>query len=53
VEGKIISTLMNGYLTEGNYKYEFDGTNLPSGISYCCFSDNNKIISTNKLILLK
>jgi len=34
VSGKIISTILNKDLTEGNYEFNFKSGNLPSGVYY-------------------
>jgi hypothetical protein len=50
--GKEISTLVNENLNAGQYEYEFDGSNLGSGVYYYkIFSDN--FVETKKMVLVK
>lgn len=53
ISGKEIFRLKNSKVPPGSYKFEFNGENLPSGIYFLRFFANNKLINTNKLILLK
>lgn len=50
--GNEISTIINEYKPAGNYKINFDGSNLASGI-YLCTMQAGSFIQTNKLILIK
>ncbi len=52
VLGKEITTLVNDEKTSGNYKVEFDGSKLTSGIYFYRMQAGN-IVKTKKLILLK
>ncbi len=50
--GKNIATLVNKRLSSGSYLYEFDGSELASGI-YFYRLETDKAISQKKMILLK
>ncbi|MCG6914003.1 aryl-sulfate sulfotransferase [bacterium BMS3Abin03] len=50
--GKEVAILVNGKKAPGNYKVEFDGTNLPSGI-YFYRLRAGKFVTTEKMVLLK
>jgi Outer membrane protein Omp28/Secretion system C-terminal sorting domain len=50
--GNEISTLLNKYISSGNYELTFDATNLPSGIYFYTLQSNG-LIQTKKMILLK
>lgn len=53
VTGKIVSTLINNEIkTEGNYGYEFDAANLPSGIYFYKLSAG-EFVESKKMILVK
>ncbi len=52
VLGNLVSVLENGYLEAGNYKYEFNGKNLSSGVYYYKLSTDN-FVQTKKMILIK
>ena len=52
VIGRVIETLLNGYVSLGIHSVNFDGTKLPSGIYLCVLNSGSKTI-TNKMILLK
>jgi hypothetical protein len=52
VLGNEFSTLINDYLSAGEYKTEFDGTELSSGIYYYQFSVGS-FRETKKMILIK
>jgi hypothetical protein len=51
--GREISKIVNDYLNAGEYKVQFDGSNLSSGIYYYSLTVDNILIDTKKLILLK
>jgi len=52
LEGKKISVLHEGFLAAGNYKFTFDGSDLPSGIYlFKAWSPNSS--QTKKMILAK
>jgi len=51
--GKEIFKLTNSNVPPGNYNFEFNGNDIPSGIYFLRFIANNKLIKTHKLILLK
>ncbi len=51
IEGKEIQELYKGYLSRGSYTFNFDASNLPSGIYFCKvatpnFSEMKKMIYT-------
>ncbi|MBK6506367.1 MAG: T9SS type A sorting domain-containing protein [Ignavibacteria bacterium] len=50
--GKEVATLVNADLKRGNYKYEFDASNLPSGAYFYKLSTQN-YSETKKMLLLK
>ncbi len=50
--GKEVTTLVNADLKRGNYKYEFDASNLPSGAYFYKLSSQN-YSETKKMLLLK
>lgn len=52
VLGKEIQTLLNEQLSSGTYNYDFDATNLPSGIYYYKLESEN-YIQTKKMVLIK
>ncbi len=52
VLGKEIATLVNEQQAAGNYKVEFDGSSLPSGIYYYQLK-TGKFVETKKMILMK
>ncbi len=52
LEGKEIAILQNGYLSNGIYKFEFDGSDLPSGI-YLYKVSTQQFTQTKKMILAK
>ncbi|MHB8854508.1 MAG: T9SS type A sorting domain-containing protein, partial [Ignavibacteriaceae bacterium] len=52
VLGKVISTLVNEEKTSGNYKVEFNGSKLSSGV-YFYRMQAGSFVETKKLILMK
>ncbi len=54
ITGRVVKTLFNNApLNAGTVKYDFDGSNLASGVYfYSLFVDNNKI-DTKKMVLVK
>lgn len=50
--GAEVATLVNERQNAGRYEFEFDGTNLPSGIYYYRIESGN-FSSVRKMILLK
>jgi len=50
--GKLVTTLFNGELAAGLHEFEFDGTNLPSGVYFYRLTTRD-IIQTRRLVLLK
>jgi len=53
VLGRNIQTLINKNQNAGNYKTEFNGQNLTSGIYYCVLEVNGLKKAENKMIFLK
>ncbi len=51
-EGKEVQTLVNGFKKPGNYRINFNASNLSSGIYFYRISCNN-FIQTKKMVLLK
>ena len=53
LSGKLVSQLINNEIrTEGSYSYEFDGSNLSSGL-YMYRLSAGKYTETRKMLLLK
>jgi len=52
ISGKLVSTLVNQVLQPGVYKYDFDATNLSSGI-YFYRLENEFFTDTKRMILIK
>lgn len=50
--GKVLNTLVNERLQPGSYEYNFDASNLPSGVYFYALN-SNEFSSTKKMILLK
>jgi len=50
--GREITTLVNGYLSPGEYKYQWNAAEVPSGI-YLCKLTAGKESSVTKMLLLK
>jgi hypothetical protein len=50
--GKKVIVLQEGYLTSGIYKFEFDGSELPSGV-YLYRISTPQFTQTRKMILAK
>ncbi len=50
--GEEITTLIDGYKTQGNHSINFDGHNLSSGIYFYRIT-TNKMIITKKMLLMK
>jgi hypothetical protein len=50
--GKEISTLINEYLSAGNYSVNFNGGNIPSGV-YFYRLEANRYITTKKMLMIK
>jgi Secretion system C-terminal sorting domain len=51
--GEKIEELVNAKLESGEYKVEFSGSNLASGIYFYQLSENNRIVDSKKMVLLK
>lgn len=52
MNGQMVKELVNGFKTAGEYKIEFDGTNLASGVYFYTLKNGN-FTDTKKLILVK
>ncbi|MEZ4823233.1 MAG: T9SS type A sorting domain-containing protein [Ignavibacteria bacterium] len=50
--GREVQTLVNGNLSPGNYKVDFDGSNFASGIYYYKLEAGN-FVETKRMMLLK
>ena len=50
--GKEVRTIVNENLSQGNFKAEFDGSDLPSGIFYYKLEAGDNVL-TRKMLLLK
>jgi len=50
--GKEVQTLVNKNLSAGNYKFEFDGSDLPSGIYFYKLEAGDYVV-TRRMLLLK
>ena len=51
--GREIATLVNEEKPAGNYKFEFEASNLASGVYYYHITVGNEFVETRKMILLK
>ena len=51
--GRRVSTLINGQLRSGNHKIKFDGSMFESGVYFVKLSIDEKIIVSNRMLLLK
>ena len=52
VLGKEVATLINSFLSAGTYKYDFDGSNLSSGV-YFYKLETDGFVDTKKMYLVK
>ncbi len=52
-QGRKVSTLVNGQLRSGNHKIKFDGSMFESGVYYVKLTVDNKIVVSNRMLLLK
>lgn len=50
--GKEVSTLVNNFLNAGEYNFQFNASNLASGI-YLYRLETNNFVKTNKMLLMK
>lgn len=53
VNGKFIKNIVSGPLPAGNYKNTFNAAFLSSGVYFCTLKVDNKILLTEKLLLMK
>ncbi|MEZ4690803.1 MAG: T9SS type A sorting domain-containing protein [Ignavibacteria bacterium] len=51
--GKEIAVLVNENKIAGNYKINFDGSNIPSGVYFYSLSINGNLVDTRRMLLLK
>lgn len=51
--GEKVVELLNGNLNKGNHSFEFDGTNMNSGVYYIRVGNGNSIVMTRKMLLVK
>ena len=52
IQGRVVTTLKNGYHQAGEHQAEFNGTDLPSGVYFLCISAGKHSL-TEKVILIK
>lgn len=52
MSGKVVATLVNSYLNAGSYEYEFNASNLASGVYFYKLVTND-FVSTKKMTLIK
>ena len=50
--GEVVETAFNSELAAGNYTYNFDASNLSTGIYFYTISTNN-FVQTRKMMLVK
>lgn len=50
--GRSVKVLVNEYKQAGNYTFEFNGSNLPSGV-YIYRLESNGFVSTKRMVLIK
>jgi len=53
VNGQLISTLVNSQHSSGNYSYSWNCSNIPSGMYIAVMQVNGKVISSQKMLLVK
>ena len=53
IQGREVSTLLNGFQPAGSHKITFDAEDLPSGIYFARLSTANGQTKTQKLVLMK
>lgn len=51
--GRKVSSLINGQLKGGNHKIKFDGSMFESGVYFVKLSVDNKVVVSNRMLLLK
>ena len=52
LSGEIVANLINEELIQGNYQFEFDGSDISSGV-YFYQVRTNDFVQTKKFVLLK
>ena len=52
VNGRLVSTIQNGFMSAGSYEIEWNGNNQPSGMYLIKLQFNNEI-RTEKIMLVK
>ncbi|MEZ4689227.1 MAG: YCF48-related protein [Ignavibacteria bacterium] len=53
INGKIVANLVNKKQNFGNYKIEFDGSGLSSGVYFYSLYIENQLIDTKKMVLIR
>lgn len=53
INGKIVANLVNKKQNSGNYKIEFDGSGLSSGVYFYSLFIENQLIDTKKMVLIR
>ena len=54
IEGREVNTLFRGNLPSGKHSFNFDGSNLQSGVYFCRIATGNDgLFMTRKLVLIK
>lgn len=52
-QGVLVDQLINGFVEAGNYELTWDASEMPSGIYFCTMQVGNRIIATEKMVLIK
>jgi len=52
-QGVLVDQLINGFVEAGNYELTWDASEMPSGIYFCTMQIGNRIIATEKMVLIK
>ena len=53
VNGKEVETLVNELKNKGEYRINFNGDRYPSGIYFYSLINNNTIVKTNRMLIIK